>query len=226
MSDATSRGVDHLDVVGVLVIIRSVEDDLVGSGCLLIWQFLFPFSLGTVVLCAVYFTRTILVTSPYYVYNEALDMYSIKADSDILSAYSNVINFMALSVTSSVILNTFSVLKLKFFITSQSLSTIERNLLFSTIASSIVQCAAAGNTFLLQIDPSRSTVLGQVAQVLLPFFSDFLTISQPYILILMSSKVRLEMLKMYFGKSPKVGIFFVKNLGRQSGSRASQVPRN
>ncbi|ULT97819.1 hypothetical protein L3Y34_005568 [Caenorhabditis briggsae] len=126
-----------------------------------IWQFLFPFSLGTVVLCAVYFTRTILVTSPYYVYNEALDMYSIKADS-----------------------------------------------------------------FLLQIDPSRSTVLGQVAQVLLPFFSDFLTISQPYILILMSSKVRLEMLKMYFGKSPKVGVFFVKSLGRQSGSRASQVPRN
>ncbi|EFO98777.1 hypothetical protein CRE_30508 [Caenorhabditis remanei] len=189
---------------------KSAFFHIVIADYLFIWQFLFPISLATVILCAVYFTRTILETNPYYVYNEALDMYSITADSNILPAYSNVINFMAIAVVSSILLNTVSVIKLKLM--TQNLSTIEKNLLFSTIASSVIQCAAAGNTFLLQLDRSRTTVLGQLGQLLLPFFSDFLTISQPYILIFLSSKVRLEMLKMYFPKfkAVKVNSIIVK----------------
>ncbi|CAL2042248.1 unnamed protein product [Caenorhabditis brenneri] len=177
----------------------------------MIWSVLFPMSLGIIVFCAVYFTRTILLSSPYFSYNESLDLYSIKADSDILSAYSNVINFMAFSVISSVVLNTLSVIKLKLM--TQNLATIERNLLFSTIASSVIQCAAAGNTFLLQLDQSRSTMLGQIGQTLLPFFSDFLTISQPYILIFLSSKVRIEMIRMYFKKNSKINSL-VKSQGK------------
>ncbi|KAF1758987.1 hypothetical protein GCK72_015447 [Caenorhabditis remanei] len=123
---------------------KSAFFHIVIADYLFIWQFLFPISLATVILCAVYFTRTILETNPYYVYNEALDMYSITADSNILPAYSNVINFMAIAVVSSILLNTVSVIKLKLM--TQNLSTIERNLLFSTIASSVIQCAAAGNT--------------------------------------------------------------------------------
>ncbi|EGT48617.1 hypothetical protein CAEBREN_06853 [Caenorhabditis brenneri] len=179
-----------------------------------IWSVLFPMSLGIIVFCAVYFTRTILLSSPYFSYNESLDLYSIKADSDILSAYSNVINFMAFSVISSVVLNTLSVIKLKLM--TQNLATIERNLLFSTIASSVIQCAAAGNTFLLQLDQSRSTMLGQIGQTLLPFFSDFLTISQPYILIFLSSKVRIEMIRMYFKKNSKINSL-VKSQALQVG---------
>uniref|UniRef100_A0A1I7UZL5 Uncharacterized protein n=1 Tax=Caenorhabditis tropicalis TaxID=1561998 RepID=A0A1I7UZL5_9PELO len=46
-----------------------------------IWQVLFPVSLGIIIICAVYSTRTILHSDPYFVYNEALDMYSIKTDT-------------------------------------------------------------------------------------------------------------------------------------------------
>lgn len=51
---------------------------------------------------------------------------------------------MAFAVISSMILNLLSVIKLKLM--NQKLSTVERNLLFSTITSTIVQCLAAGNT--------------------------------------------------------------------------------
>ncbi|CCD83526.2 Serpentine receptor class gamma [Caenorhabditis elegans] len=174
-----------------------------------IWSILFPLSLGAVILVEVFFTRTILSTKPYFVFNEALDMYSIKSDSDILSAYSNVIIFMGFCVICSIVCNFLSIMQLKLM--KKNLSTIERNLLFSTLASSVIQCAAAGNTFLLQFD--RNAIYGQIGQLLLPFFSDFLTISQPYILILMSSKVRNGMLKNFFGKESKASSLFVKTQG-------------
>ncbi|UMM31004.1 hypothetical protein L5515_012656 [Caenorhabditis briggsae] len=122
-------------------------------------------------------------------------MYTIKSDSNILPAYYNVIYFMAFAVSLSVFLNIISVIRLK---TIQSkISTVERNLLLVTIFSSIIQCFAAANTFVLQLDPSRTSMLGQIAQVVLPFASDFLTISQPYVLIFLSSKVRTGFMQMY-----------------------------
>ncbi|CAI2350230.1 unnamed protein product [Caenorhabditis sp. 36 PRJEB53466] len=173
-----------------------------------IWKVVFPTTIGLMIVIAVWFTRTILASVPYYMYNESLDIYSITADTDILSAYWNVIRYMAFAVLSSVILNTSSVMKLKLM--QQKLSTVERNLLFATITSSFVQCAAAANTFLLQLDLKRTTLWGQFAQLMLPFSSDFLTISQPYILIFLSSKVRTAMANMYFSKNSKVNVMFTK----------------
>ncbi|ULT97820.1 hypothetical protein L3Y34_005569 [Caenorhabditis briggsae] len=160
-----------------------------------IWKFSLPILTLLIVIVMTIGTRTILSTVPYYTYNSALDMYTIKSDSNILPAYYNVIYFMAFAVSLSVFLNIISVIRLK---TIQSkISTVERNLLLVTIFSSIIQCFAAANTFVLQLDPSRTSMLGQIAQVVLPFASDFLTISQPYVSIFLSSKVRAGFMQMY-----------------------------
>ncbi|CAL2042249.1 unnamed protein product [Caenorhabditis brenneri] len=192
-----------------------------------IWRYLLPISIALVILITVIGTRTILSTVPYYTYNEPLDMYTIKSDSNILPAYYNVIYFMAFSVSFSVFLNIISVIRLK---TIQSkISAVERNLLLVTIFSSVIQCFAAGNTFILQVDTSRTTLLGQAAQLILPFASDFLTISQPYVLIFLSSKVRNGFLQMYMKKyASTVNKMVFSKSGFQSGpaSRStSQVTR-
>ncbi|KAF1758988.1 hypothetical protein GCK72_015448 [Caenorhabditis remanei] len=175
-----------------------------------IWKILFPILLALVIVVTVFGTRTILATVPYYTFNEALDMYTIKSDSNILPAYYNVIYFMAFSVSLSVFLNVISVIRLK--IIQHKISTVERNLLLVTIFSSIIQCFAAGNTFVLQLDPTRTTLAGQAAQVILPFASDFLTISQPYVLIFLSSKVRSGFIRMYLKRYAKQfnGMAFTK----------------
>uniref|UniRef100_A0A1I7UZL6 Serpentine receptor class gamma n=1 Tax=Caenorhabditis tropicalis TaxID=1561998 RepID=A0A1I7UZL6_9PELO len=116
----------------------------------LIWKYLLPFSISLIIAITVIGTRTILTTVPYYTYNEALDMYTIKADA-----------------------------------------------------------------FVLIIDTARSTLLGQAAQVILPFASDFLTLSQPYALIFLSSKVRNGFFRMYLKRyaSDSTSMVFTKTNG-------------
>ncbi|CDH92963.1 Serpentine receptor class gamma [Caenorhabditis elegans] len=182
-----------------------------------IWKFLFPFSIVLIIGITTFCARTILATSPYYLYNEVLDMYYIKSDSNILPAYYNILYFMAFSVASSIFLNVIAVIRLKMI--QNQISSVERNLLLVTIFSSIIQCFAAANTFILQIDVQRATILGQAAQIMLPFASDFLTISQPYILLFVSSKVRTGFFGMYLKKYEKSinSWGFSKTGGFQSG---------
>ncbi|CAI2350229.1 unnamed protein product [Caenorhabditis sp. 36 PRJEB53466] len=189
-----------------------------------IWAFALPISLGIVIFITVFFTRDVLGSVPYFAYYESLDMYSITSNTNILSAYYNVIYFMAFAVSASVLLNVISVIRLKTI--QNKISTVERNLLVATIFSSIIQCFAAMNTFILQIDLKKTTIWGQAAQVLLPFSSDFLTIAQPYILIFLSSKVREKFLQMYWKTGTKVNqMGFTKTNGAANSTSNSQVTR-
>ncbi|CAO4375684.1 unnamed protein product [Caenorhabditis nigoni] len=86
------------------------------------------------------------------------------------------------------------------------------------------------DSFVLQLDPSRTSMLGQIAQVVLPFASDFLTISQPYVLIFLSSKVRAGFMQMYLKHyaATVTSMGFTKTGGFKSGAASrstSQVTR-
>lgn len=63
----------------------------------------------------------------------------------------------------SIVCNFLSIMQLKLM--KKNLSTIERNLLFSTLASSVIQCAAAGNTvFFLKLNAVLKIIIFKVIE--------------------------------------------------------------
>ncbi|CAL2042250.1 unnamed protein product [Caenorhabditis brenneri] len=182
-----------------------------------VWNFLLPIYSTVVVLSMIIGTRSILYSTPYYIYNDALDMYKLYADLKDIPAYSNLIYFIIVSASLSAFFNLVSAIRLKTM--KSETSSFERKLYLITIFSSVIQCFAAGNTYILQADPNRVTLFGQTAQLIAPFVSDLLTISQPYVLMIFSSKVRNGFLNMYFAKKVAASeLSFTRTYGLQPES--------
>ncbi|CAB3397844.1 unnamed protein product [Caenorhabditis bovis] len=165
---------------------------------LIYWDKSFAFIMVIITIFPFTQTYEVFLNRAYYTYTAVLDCYAVKTEANSAQIYNSVFAFLIVCTAITAIINVLSVCRLGLM--SANIATAERNLLFVSFASFVIELFAASNTGFNKLSTgNQDAPLYKIAQTLLPFTSDALTFNSPWVL-LFSSKVRDSMMKLFFPK--------------------------
>uniref|UniRef100_A0A1I7X5D4 Serpentine receptor class gamma n=1 Tax=Heterorhabditis bacteriophora TaxID=37862 RepID=A0A1I7X5D4_HETBA len=138
------------------------------------------------------FGASLMTHYSYFEYVEAMDCFAIKTTMDVKNIYDALIPFIIVVTLLTAVINVTATLKL-FTVNRTERRKSEINLFIMSLAHFFCQFSVATITVLVRLtvdDTNRESSWAQLGQLILPFGSDFLTLSSPYLLLAFSSKLR------------------------------------
>ncbi|CAI5451035.1 unnamed protein product [Caenorhabditis angaria] len=184
------------------------------------WKRIFPCIIVLVSLFPLTQTYPIFFNTAYYVYTEALDCYSTKTLANTATIYSHLLIYMGVTTIITALANIFAFCKLSLM--NSKIPKGEQNLMFVSLAMFFVQLFAGGNTIINRLfvsDSNATSTWSQIAQTLIPFTSDGLTLIHPWILLAFSKRVRKCMMKTYFPRYVTTPITIAVQSGKSKSDR-------